>query len=61
MDPSDIKTLYNNDVLRVGQAPFTERYSLWDELFVQETSGASQLRLSALVATIIPGFSTLFL
>uniref|UniRef100_A0A0K8V1T5 Carboxylic ester hydrolase n=1 Tax=Bactrocera latifrons TaxID=174628 RepID=A0A0K8V1T5_BACLA len=55
VDPDDIKALYNNDVMHVGQVPYLERYALWDELFAQEASGVSPLRLSALVALIIAG------
>lgn len=53
MEHDDIKTLYNNDLMRVNQSPFLERYALWDELFVQETTGVSPLQLTALVAKII--------
>ncbi|XP_039949782.1 venom carboxylesterase-6 [Bactrocera tryoni] len=61
VDPDDVKALYNNDVMHVGQAPLLERYTLWDELFAQKTSGARPLRLSALVATIIAAVAALFL
>ncbi|XP_011190563.1 juvenile hormone esterase [Zeugodacus cucurbitae] len=61
VDPDDIRTFYNNDIMRVGSAPNPKRYALWDELFAQETSGASQLQLSVFLATLIAGVLTLFL
>lgn len=56
MEHDDIKKLYNNDLMRVNQSPFLERYALWDE---QETTGVSPLQLTALVANIIFGVNIL--